>query len=791
MWNLENRALELINRLQDDYLVKRDIRTVLDWLDEQIDWIGTGEDEEYHGIEDTSAFLWREYQMFPIPYSIVESSYKAETLTDNLCLVKGHLVVEELETADVFERLKLRLSVIFLEKDGALRIRQLHISAPSIFQMKDEFFPRILAHRDTKPLRMLLDQQTKELMDKNRDLNTILENLPGGVMSCEFNEDLSLIHFSDGFLRMFGYTREEIKEIFGDNFSRMIYPDDLPGAWRDAREQLKYGNSKKIEYRVLCKDGSLMYVLDHGQLVKKDGRDIFYCILIDITERRIVQEKLKMILERHKIILDQTTDIIFEWDMEKDLCEFSENWEKKFGYFPVTDQMSNKSAEELCIHPADFNGFKDFIRKLKQGTSQEETECRISHVNGDYIWCRFKAAPQMNDSGRPGKVIGVIIDINQEKEQENRLREQAEKDALTGLYNKGTTEILAEKYIKQAGTGNDCALMVIDIDNFKYINDSYGHLSGDVMLSEIAVALRGMFRSDDLVGRIGGDEFAVVMRGITDMSAISAKARDILLNFNLILKEEKESLSCSIGIAQAPRDGKDFHTLYKKADLALYQAKNQGKNKYMFYSENFDTLQGRLTTQGIPVKLREVIDSDKNIRPENNSLAQYIFSVLYHAVDVDDAVPKVLEIVGKQFNVSRVYIFQDSEDGTACSNTYEWCNVNIDPQKDELQNICYEALDGYLGNFNEDGIFYCRDVSELSASQRKTLEKQGIKSVLQCLITDGSKNYGFIGFDECNSNRFWTRAQVELLSAVSKVIGTFLIKKYVQEQLDRLKDREI
>ena len=76
MWNLENRALELINRLQDDYLVKRDIRTVLDWLDEQIDWIGTGEDEEYHGIEDTSAFLWREYQMFPIPYSIVESSYR-------------------------------------------------------------------------------------------------------------------------------------------------------------------------------------------------------------------------------------------------------------------------------------------------------------------------------------------------------------------------------------------------------------------------------------------------------------------------------------------------------------------------------------------------------------------------------------------------------------------------------------------------------------------------------------------------------------------------------------------
>ena len=98
---------------------------------------------------------------------------------------------------------------------------------------------------------------------------------------------------------------------------------------------------------------------------------------------------------------------------------------------------------------------------------------------------------------------------------------------------------MAEKYIKQAGIGNDCALMVIDIDNFKYINDSYGHLSGDVMLSEIAVALRGMFRSDDLVGRIGGDEFAVVMRGITDVSAISAKGKGYPLKLQPYFKGGK------------------------------------------------------------------------------------------------------------------------------------------------------------------------------------------------------------------------------------------------------------
>ena len=95
-----------------------------------------------------------------------------------------------------------------------------------------------------------------------------------------------------------------------------------------------------------------------------------------------------------------------------------------------------------------------------------------------------------------------------------------------------------------------------------------------------------------------------------------------------------------------------------------------------------------------------------------------------------------------------------------------------------------------MGNFNEDGIFYCRDVSELSASQRKTLEKQGIKSVLQCLITDGSKNYGFIGFDECNSNRFWTRAQLELLSAVSESHRYLLIKKICPGAVESVKRRE-
>ncbi len=161
----------------------------------------------------------------------------------------------------------------------------------------------------------------------------------------------------------------------------------------------------------------------------------------------------------------------------------------------------------------------------------------------------------------------------------------------------------------------------------------------------------------------------------------------------------------------------------------------------------------------------------------NQELAEYVFHTLYQTEDIEKAIPLILEIVGKKFDVSRAYIFENSEDGATCSNTFEWCDDGILPQIDVLQNIDYVQLDYFEENFNEDGIFYCKDVDKLSPKQQELLKSQGIKSMLQCAIRDDGKIKGFVGFDECSENRFWTKEQVNTLSLVAAVLSVFLLKE--------------
>ena len=137
----------------------------------------------------------------------------------------------------------------------------------------------------------------------------------------------------------------------------------------------------------------------------------------------------------------------------------------------------------------------------------------------------------------------------------------------------------------------------------------------------------------------------------------------------------------------------------------------------------------------------------------------------------------MLALVGKTYDVSRVYIFEDTEDGEYCSNTFEWCAEGVTPEKDSLQSVSYgEDLGGnYRENMGDDGIFYCHDINKLSDKQRDILKRQGIRSVLQCAIINDGRYRGFVGFDECRNNRFWTQDQIDSLVFISKILSIFLM----------------
>lgn len=775
---LEKSVLDFIRQLQNAYLVDRDIGDVLSYLDKNVEWIGAGVKERGRGISDAARALEREFHLSDKTFDILSSHYQVTILSADIAAVCGELKLQKRgeETTGIRG---YRLTAVLREAKGILKLCQLHMSRGLDVVGETGSLAESMSETKASVFFGLLDAQTERLKERNENLNALMENVPGGVMCCEFNDELKLLQYSQGFLNMFGYTRREIEEKFHNNFRDMIVPEDLGACWKSVREQLERGKVKQIEYRVRCRDESLMTVLDRGQLVEQEGKQVFYCILSDITESRKILEELRLSLERHRIIMEQTNDIIFEWNLSDDTIFISENWEKKFGYHPMTENISTMVMVSH-VHPDDVLTLLEVMKELKSHIKERELQVRIAKADGTYIWCRIRVKLQETRRQDKLKAIGVISDIDKEIRNVNMLLEKAQNDALTGLYNKAATSEFGGRHIEKATPDHPCGFMIIDLDNFKYINDVYGHLSGDLLLSDIAQILKGTFRFGDIVGRIGGDEFVAILPGTCTRDVISVKFAQIRERMEELLERDGYILSCSSGIAFAPSDGVDYQTLYRKADLALYEAKERGKNQFVFY-EDIPREEDTGRAKRVPV-----IKVNTQEEHRKRTLAEYILTVLQREEDIERAISQVLEIVGRQFGVSRAYIFEDSEDGATCSNTYEWCKDGVKPHKASLQNIEYTQGNRYGDLFDENGIFYCRDIEQLPDSTKAILVPQEIKSMLQCLLVHRKERYGFIGFDQCFEKRIWTLEQINALSIVSGTVGIFLMQWKLERRLKKI-----
>lgn len=621
------------------------------------------------------------------------------------------------------------------------------------------------------------------------DLAFLTDNVPGGMFSCLSDPPLTLVQMNRGFLSMLGFTRAEISQRFQDSFWALIDPRDREPTLAEVHRQMALGPDKEIEYRLKRKDGSTIWVLDKGRLIHPDeGPDYYCCILVDITRAKELESRLRLSLERHQIIMDQANDVIFEWDLTADKIEFSSNWEKKFGCRPVTEHINSTLTAAPHVHPEDRSRFASLMKRIIQGEHFVEGEVRFCNATGAYLWCRVRITGQQEDSGVTCRAVGVIADIDAEKRQTQRLLDSARRDALTKLYNRGSVQELISGILGGASGTPCCALLIIDLDNFKRINDTMGHLAGDALLTEIAKTLQQQFRSEDVVGRIGGDEFIAFLGSIPGPDTARAKAEQTIRALRSIPLKElgAGAVTCSIGVACSPECGSTYHELFQRADQALYQAKRMGKDRcFLFDAGRISDMVPGSGVQGASA-VGASIDSDAGIRSVTGQLVEYIFHILYTTVDMEAAVQAILEIVGRQFDVSRAYIFENTPDDGFCCNTFEWCNTGVGPEIQNLQKVSYaEDLDGvYEENFNEEGVFYCRDIRELNPSHYAILAPQGIKSILQCAIYDRGRFRGYVGFDECRSSRYWTQEQISTLSFISRILSIFLLKQRAQRNAE-------
>ncbi|MBN1039771.1 diguanylate cyclase [Clostridium botulinum] len=291
--------------------------------------------------------------------------------------------------------------------------------------------------------------------------------------------------------------------------------------------------------------------------------------------------QLKLSEESYRVIMEQTDDIIFQWDINSDKISYSDNWNHKFNY---KLNLQGKDLRTLnIIYEEDREKFNSIIDEIKNTNEYRECEVRLrKNYNGEYIWCKVRINLILDDNNKPIKAIGLITDIDNEKRENEKLIFKAERDSLTEIYNKITAQNMIEEYINKSKKDDRHALFIIDIDDFKSINDNLGHLTGDSVLKDISIKITEIFNENSIIGRIGGDEFIVFLKSIQSDEFVCEKANELVSGFreNYTGEDGIYKVSGSIGIAMYPKDGMNFEQLFLSADKALYFAKKQGKDTY-------------------------------------------------------------------------------------------------------------------------------------------------------------------------------------------------------------------
>ncbi|NFI95335.1 diguanylate cyclase [Clostridium botulinum] len=291
--------------------------------------------------------------------------------------------------------------------------------------------------------------------------------------------------------------------------------------------------------------------------------------------------QLKLSEESYRVIMEQTDDIIFQWDINNDRVSYSDNWNHKFNY---KLNLQGKDFRTLnIIYEEDREKFNSIIAEIKNTNEYRECEVRLrKNYNGEYIWCKVRINLILDDNNKPIKAIGLITDIDNEKRENEKLIFKAERDSLTEIYNKITAQNMIEEYINKSKKDDRHALFIIDIDDFKSINDNLGHLTGDSVLKDISIKITEIFNENSIIGRIGGDEFIVFLKSIQSDEFVCEKANELVNGFreNYTGEDGIYKVSGSIGIAMYPKDGMNFEQLFLSADKALYFAKKQGKDTY-------------------------------------------------------------------------------------------------------------------------------------------------------------------------------------------------------------------
>ncbi|OUS31891.1 hypothetical protein A9Q99_02005 [Gammaproteobacteria bacterium 45_16_T64] len=373
-------------------------------------------------------------------------------------------------------------------------------------------------------------------------------------------------------------TNQDIHEIFDIHF-HLNHPLDSPVC--------PVKQFHVLERELLCADGQKIAVEMQLSVLYDDMGDIQGTLGVarNITERKVIEREQRLL----STAFESSGESIFITDDSGILIRANQEFYATTGYLP--EEVMGRYCGFIWPQPQDkllFLGVKNSISE----TNRWRGECEYANVKGELRPSLLSFSAARDENSDVTHYVGIFLDIADKKSDEEKIRRLAYFDALTGIPNRSLFNERLEKTIAQASRNNtSAAVLFLDLDRFKPINDSFGHAAGDQLLTSVASRLQGCIREEDTVARMGGDEFAIVLSSLPSVEEaeeiVIATANRIISSFvQPFLIEGREAFtSASLGVAVYPCDGASSDELLRNADMAMYSAKKLGKNNYQFYDQ--------------------------------------------------------------------------------------------------------------------------------------------------------------------------------------------------------------
>ncbi len=425
----------------------------------------------------------------------------------------------------------------------------------------------------------------EDLRASEERYRTAIEHASDGVAMVK--GDLH-IYVNQRFLDIFGYERPE--EVIGKPITMMVHPEDRKKvAELNLRRQRGEPVPSRYEFKGIRENGAPIYVEVSATRITHRGEPVSLVYVRDVTERKWMVEALQRSRDFYLTLFEEFPTMIWRLGVDGQCDYLNRAW---LDFTGRTLREDKGEGWLQVIHPEDLEGFRQLLARSLSQQEPFSAELRARRRDGLWRWLLKIGRPFRGLDGEFAGYIGASFDITERKEQEEELRISATHDPLTALPNRRLLEDRLRVALAQAARKNlRVGVVLMDLDNFKEVNDRLGHLAGDELLVELGRRLCGLVRGGDTVARLGGDEFVVVIPEIPHARDAEKVAKRILkaIREPFFVNEEKLAISSSLGTAIFPDHGGSPEVLLNRADQALYRAKAAGGNRALLFEPSSGT----------------------------------------------------------------------------------------------------------------------------------------------------------------------------------------------------------